>query len=90
MSVKVAGLAPGERRLNGVQTTGRQYCNLSEPSFRIRRTDNVSVSVRDGTILLADLFQPDTDGAFPALVSFSPYPRQIQDVGAPRTAAATG
>ena len=25
----------------------------------------------------------NSDGAFPALVSFSPYPRQIQDVGAP-------
>jgi len=41
------------------------------------------VPVRDGTILLADLFQPDSHGAFPALVSFSPYPRQIQDLGAP-------
>ena len=49
----------------------------------MRRTNNVDVSVRDGTTLLADLFQPDSDGAFPALVSFSPYPRQIQDVGAP-------
>jgi putative CocE/NonD family hydrolase len=83
MSGKASGLAPGERRLNGVQTTGREYHNLSEPSFTIRRTNNVGVSVRDGTTLLADLFQPDADGAFPALVSFSPYPRQIQDVGAP-------
>ena len=83
MSEKAAGLAPGERRLNGIQTTGREYRNLSEPSFTIRRSNNVSVTVRDGTILLADLFQPDSDGAFPALVSFSPYPRQIQDVGAP-------
>jgi hypothetical protein len=66
-----------------VQTTGREYRNLSEPSFRIRRTNNVGVTVRDGTILLADLFQPDAEGSFPALVSFSPYPRQIQDVGAP-------
>lgn len=83
MPEKVAGLAPGERRLNGAQTTGREYRNLSEPSFTIRRTDNVSVTVRDGTMLLTDLFQPDSDGAFPALVSFSPYPRQIQNVGAP-------
>ncbi len=34
-------------------------------------------------MLLADLYQPESDAAFPALVSFSPYPRQIQDVGAP-------
>jgi putative CocE/NonD family hydrolase len=83
MSEEAAGLGPGERRLNGVQTTGREYRNLSEPTFTIRRTNNVGVTVRDGTVLLADLFQPDSDGAFPALVSFSPYPRQIQDVGAP-------
>jgi hypothetical protein len=83
MSGKAAGLAAGERRLNGVQTTEREYRNLSESSFAIRRTNSVSVTVRDGTMLLADLFQPDSDGAFPALVSFSPYPRQIQDVGAP-------
>ncbi len=83
MSKKVAGLGPGERHLNGPQTTGRQYNNLSEPAFATRRTNNVGIPVRDGTTLLADLFQPDTDGGFPALVSFSPYPRQIQDVGAP-------
>ena len=83
MSGKAAGLAPGERRLNGPQTTGRDYANLSEPSFAMRRANNVEVPARDGTTLLADLFQPDSEGAFPALVSFSPYPRQIQDVGAP-------
>jgi putative CocE/NonD family hydrolase len=83
MTVKAAGLASGERRLNGVQTTGRELRNLSEPSYSMRRTDNVGVTVRDGTKLLGDLFQPDAAGAFPALVSFSPYPRQIQDVGAP-------
>jgi hypothetical protein len=83
MAVKAAGLGRGQRRLNGVQTTGREYRNLSEASFSIRRTDNVGVTVRDGITLLADLFQPDAAGAFPALVSFSPYPRQIQDVGAP-------
>jgi len=83
MSNKVAGIGPGERHLNGVQTTGRSYPNLSEPNYAIRRTDNVGIAVRDGTTLMADLFQPDADGRFPALLSFSPYPRQIQDVGAP-------
>jgi hypothetical protein len=83
VQIKAAGLGPGERRLNGVQTTGRDYRNLSEPDFAMRRTNDVEVAVRDGTVLMADLLQPDGDGCFPALVSFSPYPRQIQDVGAP-------
>ncbi|MER2509328.1 MAG: CocE/NonD family hydrolase [Amaricoccus sp.] len=83
MSNKVAGLGPGERRLNGEQTTGREYRNLSTPDFGMRRTNDVGIAMRDGTELMADLFQPDADGRFPALLSFSPYPRQIQDVGAP-------
>lgn len=33
MSGDVAGFGPGERRLNGEQTTGRVYRNLSEPAF---------------------------------------------------------
>lgn len=83
MTAKVAGIEPGQRHLNGPQTTGRDYRNLSPPVFATRRTDNVAIAVRDGTTFLADLFQPDADGRFPALLSFSPYPRQIQDVGAP-------
>ena len=80
---QVAGTEAGQRQLNGPQTTGREYRNLSQPEFGTRRTNNVGVTVRDGTLLLADLFQPDADGRFPALLSFSAYPRQIQDVGAP-------
>ena len=54
-----------------------------EAAFTFRRTNNISIAVRDGTMLLADIFQPDSEGAFPALVAFSPCPRQVQDVGAP-------
>lgn len=83
MTQRVAGIEAGQRHLNGLQTTGRDYRNLSEPNYQTRRTNNVGITVRDGTVLLADLYQPDAEGKFPALVSFSPYPRQIQDVGAP-------
>ena len=80
---QVAGTEAGKRQLNGPQTTGREYRNLSQAEFGTRRTNNVGIAVRDGTLLLADLFQPDAEGRFPALLSFSAYPRQIQDVGAP-------
>ena len=83
MTGRAAGIFPGERHLNGTQTTGREFKNLSQPEFDIRQTDNVGIPVRDGVVLMADLFQPDTEGRFPALLSFSPYPRQIQNVGAP-------
>ena len=39
--------------------------------------------MRDGTVLLADVHRPDAAGRFPVLVAASPYPRQIQDLGAP-------
>jgi predicted acyl esterase len=79
----VSGTQPGQRQLNGPQTTGRDYRNLSEPQYRTRHDLNVGVEVRDGTTLLADVHRPDADGRFPALIAASPYPRQIQDLGAP-------
>ena len=71
------------RQLNGPQTTGRDYRNISAPQYGTRRDNNVAVTVRDGTTLLADVHRPDADGRFPALIAASPYPRQIQDLGAP-------
>ncbi|KAA0084439.1 CocE/NonD family hydrolase [Mycolicibacterium sp. P9-64] len=71
------------KQLNGPQTTGRDYRNLSEPTHTVRHDVNVAVPVRDGTALMADVHRPDADGRFPALIAASPYPRQIQDLGAP-------
>jgi putative CocE/NonD family hydrolase len=80
---KVAGIDPGQRRLNGPQTTGREYRNLSEPAHGMRTDQDVAAVMRDGVELLADVHRPDGAGRFPALISASPYPRQIQDLGAP-------
>ena len=71
------------RQLNGPQTTGRDYRQLSEPEFDMRHDNNVAITMRDGTALMADVHQPDAGGRFPALIAASPYPRQIQDLGAP-------
>ena len=72
-----------ERPLNGPQTTGRDYRNLSRPQFGIRQDDNIRVAMRDGVSLLADVHRPDLNGRYPALIAASPYPRQMQDLGAP-------
>jgi predicted acyl esterase len=72
-----------ERHLNGPQTTGREYRNLSRPRFGIRHRINQQVRMRDGVDLLADVHHPDADGRYPALIAASPYPRQMQDLGAP-------
>ena len=80
---KVAGTEPGQRQLNGPQTTGRTYRHLSAPEHTARLDEDVEVVMRDGVSLLADVHRPDGDGRFPALIAASPYPRQIQDLGAP-------
>ena len=49
----------------------------------MRSDQDVAAVMRDGVELLADVHRPDDDGRFPALISASPYPRQIQDLGAP-------
>jgi uncharacterized protein len=79
----VSGVEPGQRHLNGPQTSGRAYRDLSVPEHDTRRERDVAIDVRDGTRLLGDVYRPDAEGRFPALVAFSCYPRQIQDVGAP-------
>ena len=81
--IESAGTGPGERRLNGPQTTGREYRELSEPRYRMTTDEDVEIRVRDGSRLFADVHRPADDGRFPALIAASPYPRQIQNLGAP-------
>jgi uncharacterized protein len=76
-------MEPGQRRLNGPQTTGRNYRNLSVPMFEMESEYDVPVPMRDGIALRADVYRPTTPGRYPVLVSASPYPRQIQNLGAP-------
>jgi uncharacterized protein len=80
---RVSGVDAGQRHLNGPQTTGRTYQNLSPPRHTVRSDLDVPIAVRDGARLIADVLRPDSDGRFPALVAASPYPRQLQNSGAP-------
>jgi predicted acyl esterase len=81
--VQASGIEPGQRRLNGPQTTGREYRNLSQPTHAMAHEDDVAVPMRDGITLLADVHRPAEPGRYPVLVAASPYPRQIQNLGAP-------
>ena len=83
MGKSVSGTEPDQRKLNGPQTSGRDYRNLSKPQHEVTREDDVAVPMRDGVQLLADVFRPTTPGRYPVLIAASPYPRQIQDLGAP-------
>jgi predicted acyl esterase len=83
MTTRVSGTERGQRQLNGPQTSGRSYRHLSTPTHAFVRDDDVAVPMRDGVELLADVHRPAGAGTYPVLVSASPYPRQIQDLGAP-------
>jgi uncharacterized protein len=74
---------PDTSRFNGVQTSGRGYRNLSTAVHTMQREVDREVPLRDGGHLLADVYRPDATGRFPVLIAASPYPRQIQDLGAP-------
>jgi predicted acyl esterase len=74
--IESAGTGPGERRLNGPQTTGREYRNLSEPTYRMATDEDVEVRLRDGARLFLDVHRPDDQGRFPTLIAASPYPRE--------------
>jgi uncharacterized protein len=82
-NVQSSGIEPGQRRLNGPQTTGREYRNLSQPTHVMAHDDDVAVPMRDGIMLLADVHRPAEPGQYPVLIAASPYPRQIQNLGAP-------
>ena len=82
-NVQSSGVEPGQRRLNGPQTTGREFRNLSQPTHAMAHDDDVAVTMRDGVMLIADVHRPAEPGKYPALVAASPYPRQIQNLGAP-------
>src|SRR5579862_5504462 len=82
-NVPSSGIDPGQRRLNGPQTTGREYRNLSQPTHAMASDDDVAVPMRDGVMLLADVHRPAEPGQYPVLVAASPYQRQIQNLGAP-------
>src|SRR5258706_12620110 len=67
MSKSVSGTEPGQRQLNGPQTSGRDYRNLSNPEHEVTREDDVAVPMRDGVQLLADVFRPTAPGCYPVL-----------------------
>ncbi len=57
-ATSVSGIDAGQRQLNGPQTTGRQYRNLSAPEHRITTDINIAVPMRDGVTLMADVHRP--------------------------------
>jgi uncharacterized protein len=54
MRPQVSGVEPGQRHLNGPQTTGREFRNLSQPTYTMMEDDDVEAPMRDGVHLLVE------------------------------------
>src|SRR5579871_5875037 len=48
---------------------------LSQPKYRVRTEANVRVPMRDGVTLATDIYRPDVEGRFPAILVRTPYNR---------------
>lgn len=46
---------------------------MENEKYQVIVERNLFIPLRDGVTLAADLYRPDVDGAFPALLSFYPY-----------------
>jgi len=56
---------------------------ISQPKFNVKVEKNLYAPMRDGVRLAVDVFRPDAKGQFPALLSLSPYGKEIQSLRCP-------
>jgi len=57
---------------------------ISKVRFRVKEEKNIFVPMRDGIRLAGDIYRPDADGKFPALLAVSPYGKEVQKFPSPR------
>lgn len=57
--------------------------NASENKYTMKEERDVFVSMRDDVRVAVDVFRPDADGKFPALLGMSPYGKGIQSLTIP-------
>src|SRR4028118_922598 len=70
--------------LEGPQLAGWWTPRAASPAdHKVREEADVAVPLPDGAVLRADVFRPRGAGRYPALLSWSAYPRYIQTSGAP-------
>jgi predicted acyl esterase len=51
---------------------------ISQPQYKIKEEIDVRIPMRDGINLAADIFRPDSEGKFPALIGIGCYGKEIQ------------
>jgi uncharacterized protein len=69
--------------LMGPQLAGWTPRATATGEHRLKEDADVAVPMPDGVVLRSDVFRPQEPGRYPALVSWSAYPRYVQSSGAP-------
>jgi len=57
---------------------------ISQPEYKVKVEKDVFIRMRDGTRIAADIYRPDAEGEFPALLSTSCYGKGIQKLPIPK------
>ena len=55
---------------------------LSKPEHEVRLDAGVAVPMRDGTNLATDIYRPDAEGRFPAILVRTPYKKELGELKA--------
>jgi uncharacterized protein len=71
------------KRLTGKQLAGWMPRKTSPPIYEVHCEPDVPIILPDGTVLRGDLYRPKADGAFPTLIAWSPYTKELQNTGLP-------
>lgn len=50
----------------------------SQPTYSVHTEKDVAIAMRDGIQLATDVYRPDADGRFPALLAYGPYGKELQ------------
>ena len=51
---------------------------ISQPKYKMKIEKDIYIKMRDGIRLAADIYRPDSDEKFPALLAFSPFGKELQ------------
>lgn len=52
---------------------------ISQPQYSIRTEKNIMVPTRDGVSLAVNIYRPEADGKFPALLAMGGYGKELQE-----------
>lgn len=52
----------------------------SQPEYKVKQKETIMVPMRDGVRLAVDIYRPDAEGKFPALLAMSGYGKDLQAI----------